>query len=338
MRALAKLESTQGLKLIEALVPTPGPGEVLVRVKRTAISHDTIHLDRWDDWAQSKAKPPVIIGSEYVGLVAAVGAGVHDFHTGEVVVGEPFATCGTCRNCLSGQNQNCNSAVNLGIDRDGACADYICVPQASLWHPNQRVPLEILACFTQLGRALRATSLASLLGVRVLVMGDNPSAGMVCALAKHSGAGIVVAATNDNGSKEFFHSLGAIHIIDTNEAPLKDLHAVEGFDLGIETSGSAAGLRELVGRMRHGGTVALLSPDVGYMPEHLQALVERDLTLRGVGARGLRAEWQKLSLAVQQGLHIGPAIRPPLPVGSFREGWDCAAKGELGALVLDWEN
>lgn len=194
MRALAKIDPAPGLKLIEALVPVPGPGEVLVRVKKTALSMAALHLDRWDTWAQRSVQPPVIVGQEFVGLVASTGPGVSDFHPGELVIAEPAVTCGTCRHCLAGQRHLCSGARRLGQTRDGAFADYVCLPQGALWHAGPGIPTELLACFIPLGQAVRVARRFDLFGANVLVTGATPLGCMTAAIAHHAGARSVIGS------------------------------------------------------------------------------------------------------------------------------------------------
>ena len=342
MRALAKIDPGPGLKLIEALVPTPGPGEVLIRVQKTALSADATHIDRWDAWAQRNIRPPVIIGSEFVGLVASIGPGVADFHPGEKVVGEPVISCGNCRHCLAAHRSRCTAARRLGQDRDGAFADYVCLPQHSLWHADVRLPADVLACFAPLGQVVHAARRFDLLGAHVLITGAAALGGMAAAVARHCGARSVVVADTNPAGLTLATALGATRTIDTREAvfdpTLRELDIADGFDFGIETSGHPAALGDLISYLRPGGSLALLRTPVEAVPLDWSAIQNRQLTLHGIGPGDSGADWERLTLALHSGLDITPAITHCLPFSCFRDAFDRAAHGEPGKIILDWES
>ncbi len=341
MRALAKIDPAPGLKLIEALVPTPGPGDVLVRVQKTALSAAATHIDRWDAWAQRTIRPPVIVGNEFVGLVASVGPGVGDFHPGELVIGEPGVSCGSCRHCLAGHRSRCTAARRLGQDRDGAFADYVCVPQQSLWHADGRIPSDVLACFTPLGQVVRAARLLDLFGAHVLITGASALGGMAAAVTRHCGARSVVVADTNPAGLALATALGATRTIDMREAAfdstLRALDIADGFDFGIETSGHPAALGDLIAHLRPAGQLALLRAPVETTPLDWSTIQGRQLTLHGIGSDANSTDWERLACALHSGLDVTPAIAHCLPFGCFREAFDRAAHGEPGKIILDWD-
>ena len=341
MRALAKIDPAPGLKLIEALVPTPGPGEVLIRVQKTALSAAASHIDRWDAWAQRHIRPPVIVGSEFVGLVASVGSGVVDFHPGERVLGEPSISCGSCRRCLAGQRRLCSAAQRLGQDRDGAFADYVCLPQQSVWHADMRLPTDVLACFTPLGQIVRVARRFDLLGAHVLITGASALGGMAAAVARHAGARSIVVADTNPAGLALAATLGATRTVDTRgdtfDSTLRELALADGFDFGIETTGRSAALGDLLAHLRPGGQLALLGSTTEDALINWHAIQSRQLTLHGIDSSTSIADWERLTLALQSGLDITPAIAHCLPFGCFREAFDRAAHGEPGKIILDWE-
>ncbi len=341
MRALAKIDPAPGLKLIEALVPTPGPGDVLIRVKKTALSAAAAHIDRWDAWAQRMVRPPLIIGHEFVGLVAGTGPGVTDFHPGELVIGEPCIACGTCRHCLGGQRHLCPAARRLGQDRDGAFADYVCLPQAAVWHADPRLPTDLLACFVPLGQAARIARRFDLLGAQVLIAGATPIGCMAVAIAKHCGARSIIVADPSPAALSLARMLGATRTVDTRDTTLdhvsRDLALGDGFDLGIETSGQPSALADLITHVRLGGQLALLGlpADDALVPWY--SIQSKQLTLHGIDARDNATDWERLTLALHGGLDVTPAITHCLPFGKFRDAFDRAASGEPGKIILDWD-
>ena len=342
MRALAKTAAAPGLKLIEALVPAPGPGEVLIRVKRTALSAAAASIDRWDAWAQRTVRPPVIVGHEFVGLVASVGPGVTDFHLGDCVVGEPCVACGTCRHCLAGHHHRCASARRLGQDRDGAFADYVCLPQGAVWHADPRLPLDILACFVPLGQAVRIARRFDLLGAQVLIAGTGAQGCMAATIARYAGARNVVVADAHPAGLALAASLGVAHVVDTRGASLdtlrRELGIVDGFDLGIDTTGRTPALGDLLAHLRLGGQLALLRAPADDACLPLQPLLAKQISVLGLDARDNVPDWERLTSALQSGLDVSPVISRCLPIAAFREAFERAAAGEPGKLILDWES
>jgi len=342
MRALAKIDPSPGLKLIEALVPTPEPGEVLIRVKKTALSTEAAHIDRWDTWAQRTVRPPVIIGHEFVGLVASVGPGITDFTPGDLVLGNPGIACGTCRHCLAGHRHLCTASLRLGLDRDGAFADYVCLPQHSVWHADMRLPTDVLACFDPLGRVVRVARRFDLLGSHVLITGAGSLGCMAVAIAKHAGASSIVVSDTNPAGLALAKSLGATRTIDTREAIFdsvrRELAIADGFDFGLETSGRSAALGDVIAHMRPGGQLALLGTPTEDALVNTQAIQAGQLTLHGIGSSTSATDWERLSLALHSGLDVTPIITHCLPFGSFREAFDRAAMGEPGKIILDWES
>ena len=342
MRAIAKVEAAPGLKLIEALVPTPGPGEVLIRVKKTALSAAALSIDRWDNWAQRTIHPPVIVGHEFVGLVASIGPGVTDLHPGELVIGEPCVACGTCRHCLDGHRHLCPEAHRLGQDRDGAFADYVCLPQGAVWHADPRLPADLLACFAPLGQVVRIARRFDLLGAHVLVAGAGALGCMATAIARHAGARSVVVVDNQPARLELAKTLGATRVVDTRDATLdgiqRELAIRDGFDLGIETSGNASALGDVLTHLRLGAQLALLGQPGDDALTNWGQIVTKQLIVHGIDGRDNRIDWERLTLALHSGLDVTPIITHCLPVGNFREAFERTASGEPGKMILDWES
>jgi threonine 3-dehydrogenase len=342
MRAIAKVDAASGLKLIEALVPTPGPGEVLIRVKKAALSASAVHTDRWDHWAQRNISPPVIVGHEFVGLVASVGPGVADCHPGELVIGEPCVACGNCRHCLGGHRHLCPDAHRLGQDRDGAFADYVCMPQGAIWHADPRLATDLLACFAPLGQLVRIARRFDMLGAHVLISGAGALGCMATAIARHAGARSVVVVDNHTTRLGLAATLGATRGVDTREANLgsvmRDLAIRDGFDLGIETSGSPAALGDVLNHLRLGGQLALLGlPSDEALPSWGQ-IINKQLIVHGIDGRDNLRDWERLTLALHSGLDVTPVITHCLPVGDFREAFERSAAGDPGKMILDWES
>jgi len=341
MRALAKTTAGPGLELIEAPVPEPGINDVLIKIKRTSICGTDVHLYNWDAWAARTVKPPLIIGHEFVGEIVAVGANVQGFAIGELVDGEGHIVCGQCRNCLAGRRHLCKATQGVGVNRDGAFADYLCLPASNAVHVDPAIPLDVLSCFDPLGNAVHTTLQWDLVGEDVLITGAGPIGCMATAIARRSGARKIVVTDVNDDRLALATRMGATATVNVtrNDLPrVQDsLGMKEGFDIGLEMSGSHDALRAMIDNMAHGGRIALM----GIMPEAAaidwNKVVFNMLTLRGIYGREMYETWYKMTALIQSGLDITPVITHRFPVADYEEAFDLMRSGRSGKIILDWE-
>ena len=341
MRALAKTTAGPGLELIEAPVPEPGINDVLIKIKRTSICGTDVHLYNWDAWAARTVKPPLIIGHEFVGEIVAVGANVQGFAIGELVDGEGHIVCGQCRNCLAGRRHLCKATQGVGVNRDGAFADYLCLPASNAVHVDPAIPLDVLSCFDPLGNAVHTTLQWDLVGEDVLITGAGPIGCMATAIARRSGARKIVVTDVNDDRLALATRMGATATVNVTRDDLPrvqdSLGMKEGFDIGLEMSGSPDALRAMIDNMAHGGRIALM----GIMPEAAaidwNKVVFNMLTLRGIYGREMYETWYKMTALIQSGLDITPVITHRFPVADYEEAFDLMRSGRSGKIILDWE-
>ena len=174
MDAIVKPTAGPGLELRQVPVPVPGPGEVLIKIHKTAICGSDVHIYKWNQWAQQHVKPPQVIGHEYVGEIAELGAGVTGFAVGQRVSGEGHITCGHCRNCHTGNIQWCKHHVGVGVDRDGAFAEYVCIPSRNVIAIDESLPEDVVSFFDAFGNATHTALMFPLIGEDVLITGAGP--------------------------------------------------------------------------------------------------------------------------------------------------------------------
>jgi len=342
MRAIAKLRPGPGLEMIEAPVPQPGVNDVLIRIKKTSICGTDVHIYNWDAWAQQTIKPPMIIGHEFVGEVVEVGANVQGFQPGDLVDGEGHIVCGQCRNCLAGRRHLCKDTKGVGVNRDGAFADYLCIPASNAVHVDPAIPLDVLSCFDPLGNATHTALQWDLVGEDVLITGAGPIGCMAVAIAKKSGARKVVVTDINPLRLDLARRMGATRVVDVSRENLHDVQREigmkEGFDIGLEMSGSPRALNDMIDNMYHGGRIALL----GIMPERAaidwNKVVFNMLTIRGIYGREMYETWYKMTALIQSGLDITPVITHRFPCTAFQEGFQLMRSGQSGKIVLDWEH
>ena len=341
MKAIAKTRPGEGLELIEVPIPEPGINDVLVRIKKTSICGTDVHIYNWDHWAEQTIKPPMVIGHEFVGEIARVGSNVKGFKPGDLVDGEGHIVCGVCRNCLAGRRHLCKDTRGVGVNRDGAFAEYLCIPASNAVLVDPAIPLDVLSCFDPLGNAVHTTLQWDLVGEDVLITGAGPIGCMAVAIARKSGARKVVITDVNPARLELSRRMGATREVDVSREQLadvqKELGMREGFDVGLEMSGNPQALRDMIDNMTHGGRIALLGimPDSAAIDWH--KVVFNMLTIRGIYGREMYETWYKMTALIQSGLDITPVITHRLPFTRFQEGFDLMRSGRSGKIVLDWE-
>ena len=341
MKAIAKMRPAEGLELTEVPVPRPGPNEVLIKVKRTAICGTDVHIYNWDSWAQKTIHPPMVIGHEFVGSIAEVGTNVQGFKPGDLVDGEGHIVCGVCRNCMAGRRHLCRDTKGVGVNRDGAFAEYLCIPASNAVLVDPAIPLDVLACFDPLGNATHTALKFDLVGEDVLITGAGPIGCMAAAIARQAGARKVVVTDVNPDRLALACRMGATRGVDVSREQLPDvqreLGMKEGFDVGFEMSGNPRALNDMIDNMSHGGRIALL----GIMPSSASIdwnkVVFNMLTIKGIYGREMYETWYKMTALIQGGLDIAPVITHRLPYTEFQRGFDLMRSGRSGKIVLYWE-
>jgi len=225
MRAIAKTRAGLGLELTEAPIffPTPGVNDVLIRVRRTSICGTDVHIYNWDAWAAQTIKPPMIVGHEFVGVIEAVGANVQGYKKGDLVDGEGHIVCGRCRNCLAGRRHLCKDTRGVGVNRDGAFAEYLCIPASNAVHVDPAIPLDVLSCFDPLGNATHTALQFDLVGEDVLITGAGPIGCMAAAIARQAGARKVVVTDLNPERLALATRMGATRVIDVSRETISDV-------------------------------------------------------------------------------------------------------------------
>ena len=341
MLALVKTGPGPGLELTDVPVPAIGINDVLIQVHKTGICGTDLHIDSWDGWAAETIKPPLVIGHEFVGEVVEVGGNVADFRAGDIVSGEGHVVCGRCRHCLAGRRHLCANSVGLGVGRDGAFAQYVSLPMTNVWHHWPGIDEEIAAIFDPFGNAVHTALAFPVLGEDVLVSGAGPIGLMATAVARHAGARHVVVCDPNPFRRELAMRMGATRVIDPKEeglaGPFDELGIVEGYDVALEMSGSPTALRNAIEAMAHGGGIAILGIPTGDIPLDVNAIVFKMLTVRGIYGREMYETWYKMTVMLQSGLDIKPAITHRFGFRQFEEAFAAARGGDSGKVIMDWQ-
>jgi threonine 3-dehydrogenase len=340
MRALVKTAAGPGLSLETVPEPTVGINDVLVEVRKTGICGTDLHIEAWDPWAASTIKPPLVVGHEFVGRIVEVGSNVSDFRPGDLVSGEGHVVCGRCRHCLAGRRHLCAHAIGLGVGRDGAFAEYVALPMTNVWHHWPGIDEEVAAIFDPFGNAVHTALAFPVLGEDVLVSGAGPIGLMATAVVRHAGARQVVVSEPNAYRRALAERMGASLVIDPRERTfaevMPELGMVEGFDVALEMSGKPEALRAAISSMAHGGGVAILGIPTAEISLDVNQIVFKMLTLRGIYGREMYETWYKMTVMLQSGLDIRPAITHRFPYREYEAGFAAARSGESGKVIMDW--
>ncbi len=340
MRALVKSRREPGIWLEEVERPKIGPNDLLVRVHYTSICGTDLHIWNWDAWAQKTIPVPLVIGHEFEGSVAEVGSEVRGFTSGQRVAVEGHVTCGHCRNCRAGRRHLCRNAVGIGVQRPGAFAEYVAVPAANAYALPPGMPDEIGACLDPLGNAVHSALSFELAGEDVLITGAGPIGVMSAAVSKMAGARYIVVTDSNAYRLNLARRMGATLAVDyrttTLDAVMKELGMLEGFDIGLEMSGSPDALRSMLAFMNHGGRVALLGIPSTQIAIDWDQVIFRGLTLKGIYGREMFETWYRMGSMLQSGLDIAPVITHRFPAKDFAQAFDVVRSGQCGKVVMDW--
>ena len=340
MKALVKSKPEVGLWLEDVPEPVVGMNDVLIKIMKTSICGTDVHIWNWDEWSQDTIKIPTVIGHEFVGRVAGVGSNVTGFAEGDLVSGEGHLVCGRCRNCMAGRRHLCPHTQGVGVNRDGAYAEYLSIPMTNVWGADENIPLDVLSSFDPLGNAVHTTLSFPVLGEDVLITGAGPIGCMATAVARYAGARNVVVTDLTPERREIALKLGATLAVDPREKSLHEVQAdlgmTEGFDVGLEMSGSIAALRDMIDNMCHGGKIALL----GILPHDAaidwQQVIFNSLFIKGIYGREMYETWYQMTMMIQGGLDISPVMTHNFHYTEFEKAFEIMRSGKSGKIVLDW--
>ena len=341
MDALVKSKAEEGLWLEKVPVPEIGKNDVLIKVSKTAICGTDVHIYNWDKWAQKTIPVPMHVGHEFVGHIVETGSNVNAFKVGDLVTGEGHIVCGVCRNCLAGRRHLCKDTLGVGVNRPGAFAEYVAIPQGNVWLYDPKIPTDVVSIFDPLGNAVHTTLSFDLVGEDVLITGAGPIGIMAVAIAKHAGARYVVITDVNEYRLELARKMGATRAVNVAKENLKDvmneLHMHEGFDVGLEMSGNPAAFNTMLDNMLHGGKIALL----GILPEHTEVdwdkVVFNGITIKGIYGREIYETWYKMTSIIQSGVDFSPVITHRYHYTEFQKGFDAMRSGHSGKVILNWE-
>lgn len=341
MKALVKLRPEKGIWMENVPVPEIGINDVLIKIKKTAICGTDLHIYKWDDWSQKTIKTPMTIGHEYMGVIVDKGAGVKNVKIGDRVTGEGHIACGHCRNCRRGKLHVCENSIGVGVNRDGAFAEYLSLPEVNVVHLDDRIPDEIASIMDPFGNATHTALSFPVLGEDVLITGAGLIGTMATAICKFAGARHIVVTDLSEYRLEIARKMGATHTVngrngETVEGARKELK-LRGFDVGLEMSGAPTAFREMIDNMYNGSKIALL----GILPNSTTVdwneIIFKALTLKGIYGREMWETWYKMQQMLLSGLDLSPVITHRYSIDDFQQGFDVMESGQCGKVILNWD-
>ncbi len=283
----------------------------------------------------------MVIGHEFVGEIVEVGSNVNDFKAGELVSGEGHVVCGRCRNCMSGRRHLCPHTSGVGVNRPGCFAEFIALPMTNIWRHDPGVNRDVAAIFDPFGNAVHTTLTFNVLGEDVLITGAGPIGIMAAAVARHAGARYIVITDINDYRLELAAEMRvdlALNIDRTSIARAqKKLGMKEGFDVGLEMSGNASALRDMLHNMAHGGRIAMLGIPSQEIAIDWREVIFNMLTIRGIYGRQMYETWYKMTVLIDSGLNILPVITHRFSYRDFDEAFRVMRSGNSGKVILNWE-
>jgi threonine 3-dehydrogenase len=340
VKALVKAHAEPGLWLADVPEPEIGPNDVLIAVRRSGVCGTDLHIYAWDEWARHHINTPLVIGHEFAGEVVEIGSEVRNVRVGDLVSGEGHLVCGHCRNCMAGYRHLCANTIGLGVNRDGAFAEYVALPAGNVWRQPAGIDLDVAAIFDPFGNAVHTALSFPVLGEDVLITGAGPIGIMAAMVARQAGARRVVVTDVNPYRLELARKAGVNLAIDVRSTSIADAQAelgmLEGFDVGMEMSGHASALRSMIENMRHGGRIAVLGLPTEEFGIDWGSVVLNMLTIKGIYGREMFETWHAMSALVESGLDISGVITHRFPATEFEEAFAAARTGESGKVILDW--
>lgn len=343
MKALAKTHAGPGLELVDRPEPECGPDDVKIKVLAAGLCGTDLHLEQWDEWAAREVHPPMTIGHEFFGEIVEIGEDVTSCRVGQKASGEGHVVCGQCRNCRAGRRQMCINVSSVGVNRDGAFAEYVVIPASNVWIQPDDMRPEVGALFDPLGNATHTTLMYPLVGEDVLITGAGPIGVMAAAIARHAGARFVVVTDVSDFRLGLAREAGADLVVNVAEDNIinaqRRLGMTEGFDVALEMSGNPAALRDAIENMNHGGRIALLGLPKESFGIDFGKVITHMLTIRGVYGREMFETWYAASAMMQTSTllrdTVNSVITHTFPLEEWPRAWETAHSGNCGKVVLD---
>ncbi len=341
MKALVKLYPEKGIWMEEVPMPSYGVNDVLIKIKKTSICGTDLHIYRWDDWSKETIRIPITIGHEYMGEIVDMGSGVKNLKVGDRVTGEGHIACGDCRNCRRGKLHVCENTIGVGVNRDGAFAEYLSLPATNVVKLDDRISDEIASIMDPFGNATHTALSFPLIAEDVLITGVGLIGSMATAICRFAGARYIVVSDLSEYRLNIAKKMGATLTVNPSKGEtvaqaVKKL-GMRGFDVGLEMSGSPAGFREMIDNMYNGSKISML----GILPNSTTVdwnkIIFKALTLKGIYGREMWETWYQMEQMLIFGLDLSPVISHRFSINDYKKGFEVMDSGLCGKVILSWD-
>ncbi len=340
MLAVVKPEAKAGSVVREVPIPTIADHEVLVKVKVAGICGTDLHIYDWDTWAQHRIKPPLVPGHEFCGEVVALGKDVTTVKEGDFVSAEMHVACGKCYQCRRGQAHICQNITIIGIDSNGAFAEYVVIPESNIWKIDPAIPPDYAAILDPLGNAVYTVCSGEIIGQTIAIIGCGPIGLFAIAVARAVGASTVFAIEVNEHRRGLARAMKADHVLDPTSQNVKQFIMEHtdggGVDVVAEMSGNGNAIRQGFDILRMGGRVSLLGTPTKPVELNLaDAIIFKGATVLGIHGRLMYETWYQMNALLKQGrLDLAPAITDRLSMKDFDKGMDLLKAGQASKVLL----
>jgi threonine 3-dehydrogenase len=340
MQAIVKEKRAPGLTVATVPKPSPGPGEVLIAVRHAGVCGTDVHIADWDAWAQGRLKPPLVVGHEFAGEIVAVGGAVSGLATGQLVTAEGHIVCGHCLQCRTGNGHICKNTRIIGVDLNGAFAEYITMPATNVL-PLNGIPTTVGAVMDPIGNAFHTVLTADVPGSTVLVVGCGPIGCFAVGIARAAGAAKVIASDVNAKRLALAQRMGAHRVVNAGEEDVvrvvMDETGGEGADVVCEMSGVPSALHQAFAAVRLGGRVQLLGLPKGQVPiDFANEIIFKGITVYGVIGRRMYETWNQMRRYLTAGLlDPTPVITHQFPLAKIDEALAAIRSGDAGKIILE---
>jgi threonine 3-dehydrogenase len=340
MKALRKTKAAKGLEIQKVPVPSIGALDVLVRVTATSICGTDLHIDGWDRWSRGRIKPPVTLGHEFCGIVESVGEDVSAVRPGDFVSAEMHLNCGHCHQCRLGEAHICQNLKIIGIDMDGAFAEFVKIPAMNIWKLDAAIPEHYAAILDPLGNAVHTVLAGAIAGQTVLVTGCGPIGLMSIAVAKACGSSTVFATETNEHRRAMAEEMGADHVLNPAcEDPVKkilDATGGTGVDVLLEMSGQPAAIQQGFKALRAGGRASLLGIPTENVPLDLvEDVIFKGATVQGIYGRRMYGTWVQMTALLKAGrVNLEPLFGERMVLDNFEAAFAKLHSGMAGKILM----
>jgi threonine 3-dehydrogenase len=340
MKALVKRDAREGIWLEDVPIPQIAQDEVLVKVHTSSICGTDVHIFNWDEWSQKNVPVPMTIGHEFSGTIEKIGSLVTGFKAGDRVSAEGHITCGYCRNCRAGRRHLCRHTRGIGVNHPGAFAEFVAVPASNIFPLPNDISFDLASIFDPLGNAVHTALSFPMVGEDVLITGAGPIGCMAAAICRHAGARHVVVTDVNEYRLNLARVLGCTRAVNVESESLIEvmgqLGMREGFDIGLEMSGSSEAIQQMFSLMNNGGKVALLgivsrAPQIDW-----NEMIFKGLFIKGIYGREIFETWYLMASMIQSGLNVEGVITHRFPIDEYQAGFDVMRSGKSGKVLLEW--